>query len=153
MPVIPVTILMLLAILAYDGLHCFLQRFLVVLGRQREGIPSVSKQIVPYLAVDFQTLGYCHAQPCQHNRYQTACACAVHEVEVVTGEKLILVEYVSVGAGDSAFVALQAAFAFGDFVHETLEDEQAGVASDATTICRPVSIGSPHALRGKSRLA
>ena len=59
----------------------------------------------------------------------------------MAGEELVFVEGVAVGVGDAAFVALEAALAVGDFVHEALEDEKAGVASYAAAVWVRVSDG------------
>jgi hypothetical protein len=47
---------------------------------------------------------------------------------------------VTVAARDWTLFLLEASFAFGDFVHELLDDEQAGVAADSAAIWGRVSI-------------
>jgi hypothetical protein len=92
MPIIPVTILVLFTILRYDFLHRLLKRPVVILCRERQYVPPMTEQLLPHASVDLETLRYSHAQTRQHHRDQPAGAGAVHVVEVVAWQELVLVK-------------------------------------------------------------
>lgn len=100
-----------------------------------------------YLPVKLQALRHAHAQAAQHRCDQAARARSVHEVEVVAREELVFVEgarlewrggsaafFLSLGCGFDRLFQLELALPVGDFVHELLDHEEAGVAADATAV-------------------
>lgn len=56
-----VTLIMVLAELAYDSLHRFLQGLVMVFRRQRKDISPMTKEILADLSIYFQTLRDSHA--------------------------------------------------------------------------------------------
>src|SRR5690242_5866547 len=94
----------------------------------------MTEEFVADAPVDFEALRHGHAQARQHDCDEAACAGAVHVVEVVTWQQLVLVKVVTCAAWHGPILLLQASLALGDFVHEALDDEQAGVASNAAAI-------------------
>lgn len=50
----------------------------------------VSKQVFSDLSIDLEALWHGHAQTAEHCRYQSACACPVHVVEIVTRQQILL---------------------------------------------------------------
>lgn len=94
----------------------------------------MTKELVADTSVDLEALRDRHTKTRKHHRYQPARACAVHVVEVVTREQFALVEVLPCASRHRSLFSLYASFAFRDFVHELLEDEQAGVASNTAAI-------------------
>lgn len=58
---------MKLAVLADDLLYCLLKRLMVVLGRQRQDVSSMSKELVADATIELQALWDRHAQSCEHH--------------------------------------------------------------------------------------
>jgi hypothetical protein len=114
---------MALAVTADNSLYSLLQRFVVVLGRQRQDASPMAEQVISNFAIYLQTLWYSHPQPRQHDRDQTTGAGAIHIIEIMTGEKFIFVEGATGGVWYRAELVLQSSLAFSDLMHESLEDE------------------------------
>ena len=134
MPVISIALFVMLAVFPDYPLNRLLQRFVMILGRQRKYIAPMTEEVVSHLTIDLQALWNCHAKPPQHDRYETACARAIHVIEVVTWQQLVLVECSSRRVGNRAVLVLQSSFALGNLVHESLEDDEAGVATNTAAI-------------------
>jgi hypothetical protein len=67
MPVIPIAVLMLFTVLRYNFLHRLLKWLVVILCCERQYIPPMTEQLLPYASVDLETLRYGHAQTRQHH--------------------------------------------------------------------------------------
>ena len=96
----------------------------------------MAEEFVADAPVNVQTLWHGHAQARQHDGDEASGAGAIHVVEVVAWQQFVLVEVPAVAAGHGSLFFLQSSLAQGDFMHKALDDEQAGVAADASTICR-----------------
>lgn len=97
---------MLLAILRHYFLDSFLQGFVVVFGGQRQHISSMTKELVADTPVNFKTLWYRHAKTSEHDGDQSTSTCAVHVVEIVAWQKLVLVECLPRAASNRALFSL-----------------------------------------------
>lgn len=95
----------------------------------------MAKELVANASIDLEALRDGHAQARQHNRDEAAGAGAVHVIEVVAWQQLVLVKAPAAAAGYRPLFVLQSSLALGDLMHEALHNEQAGVAANASTVC------------------